>query len=103
MRVPWGRKAFAGYLGPEEGAWRAYDASELVRTGARPELEILIDQGDDDQFLVEQLKPEIFAEACRQAGQPLKLRMQAGYDHSYYFIASFIEDHIRHHAGALSA
>ncbi|MEE9299789.1 MAG: S-formylglutathione hydrolase [Alphaproteobacteria bacterium] len=100
-RAPWGQKAFSGYLGPDEGAWRAYDASELVQTGARPELEILIDQGSDDQFLAEQLKPEIFAEACREAGQPLKLRMQAGYDHSYYFIASFIEDHIRHHAAVL--
>jgi S-formylglutathione hydrolase len=101
-RVPWGRKAFAGYLGPNEQDWQQYDATELVRQSPLPS-EILIDQGDADDFLAEQLKPELFASACRDAGQALQLRMQPGYDHSYYFIATFIEDHLRFHAAALFA
>ena len=99
---PWGEKAFAGYLGPERKRWEAYDATRLVAAAPRRDTEILIDQGGDDPFLAEQLKPERFAEACRAAGQPLRLRMQAGYDHSYYFISSFIEDHLRHHAAILA-
>ncbi|MEX2630486.1 MAG: S-formylglutathione hydrolase [Tistlia sp.] len=100
MRVPWGRKAFAGYLGEDESAWRPYDATELV--GERPsQARILIDQGEADQFLAEQLRPELFAEAANRVGQPFELRLQPGYDHSYFFIATFMEDHLRHHAEAL--
>ncbi len=100
MRCAWGQKAFSHYLGPDPEHWRAYDASELVRTtpNQRP---ILIDQGLADPFLTDQLRPEVFEQACAEVGQPLTLRRQAGYNHSYYFIASFIEDHIRHHAAAL--
>ncbi len=102
MQVPWGQKAFTGYLGEDQEAWKAYDASELVR--ARPsKAKILIDQGTADNFLKEQLRPELFEKACEEAGQSLQLRMQEGYDHSYFFIATFIEDHLRHHAGALTA
>lgn len=100
IRSPWGTKAFANYLGEDKEAWRRYDASELVR--ARPSSsKILIDQGSADQFLDEQLKPELLVEACEDAGQPFELRVQPGYDHSYYFIQSFMEDHLRHHADAL--
>lgn len=100
IRVPWGRKAFSNYLGDDRSAWRAYDATELVRE--RPsQARILIDQGTDDQFLEEQLKPEVFEEACRDAGQACELRWQEGYDHSYYFIQTFVEDHLRYHARAL--
>jgi S-formylglutathione hydrolase len=101
-RVPWGEKAFGRYLGDDREAWKAFDASELVKK-QRFDGEILIDQGLADQFLANQLKPELFEEACALAGQPLRLRRQEGYDHSYYFIASFIEDHLRHHAAALRA
>ncbi len=101
-RVPWGEKAFSGYLGAEHTSWRKYDACELIRDGARAP-EILVDQGTADGFLEEQLRPELLREACEAAGQPLNLRMQEGYDHSYYFIASFIGDHIAHHARVLSA
>lgn len=100
-QVPWGEKAFSGYLGDDRAAWAEYDATALVASGKRFSGEILIDQGDADNFLKGQLKPEIFADACKAAGQPLKLRMQPGYDHSYFFIATFIEDHLRHHASAL--
>jgi S-formylglutathione hydrolase len=100
MQCAWGNKAFAGYLGEDRAAWGAYDASELVRK-KKFHSSILIDQGMGDRFLTEQLKPEIFEQACTDVGQPLILRRQAGYDHSYYFIATFIEDHIRHHAQAL--
>ncbi|MEX0694345.1 MAG: S-formylglutathione hydrolase [Rhodospirillales bacterium] len=100
-QVPWGEKAFAGYLGDDRAAWAAYDATALVAGGKRFSGEILIDQGDTDDFLNVQLRPEIFVAACKAAGQPLRLRMQAGYDHSYFFIATFIEDHLRHHAAAL--
>ena len=101
MHCPWGQKAFTNYLGSEQESWRAYDASELVLTAAsnRP---ILIDQGTTDPFLgKQQLLPEVFEAACKKANQPLTLRFQAGYNHSYYFIATFIEEHIRHHAAAL--
>jgi S-formylglutathione hydrolase len=101
-RVPWGRKAFAGYLGADETAWAAYDACALVR--ARPlSIPLLVDQGTADKFLDVQLKPELFEAACAESGQRLQLRRHAGYDHSYWFIASLIEDHLRHHARALEA
>lgn len=100
-QVPWGHKVLSAYLGDDRENWRDYDACELVARGAS-DVEILIDQGTDDEFLADQLKPELFVEACRQAGQALNLRMQSGYDHSYYCIASFMEDHLRHHAQALS-
>jgi S-formylglutathione hydrolase len=99
--VPWGRKAFGRYLGPDEAAWGPYDATRLLADRGPSAAHILIDQGTDDQFLAEQLKPELFAEAARNAGQKLTLRMQQGYDHSYFFIASFIEDHLRWHRAAL--
>lgn len=100
MLCPWGQKAFTNYLGNDEDTWRNYDASELVKT-ANYKRPILIDQGKADQFLEKQLLPHIFAEACAQVNQPLKLRFHEGYDHSYYFISTFMEDHIRHHAIAL--
>ncbi|BAY20318.1 putative esterase [Calothrix sp. NIES-2100] len=100
MRCPWGEKAFSRYLGSNQEAWRSYDASELVKQVGYDNF-ILIDQGTADKFVTAQLLPEIFAQACAEAKQPLNLRYQQGYDHSYYFIASFIEDHIRHHAIAL--
>ncbi|MBD1931737.1 MULTISPECIES: S-formylglutathione hydrolase [Cyanophyceae] len=100
MRCPWGQKAFSNYLGADKESWRNYDASELVLS-AKFNRPILIDQGTADQFLAEQLLPEAFEKACAEAGQPLTLRYQEGYNHSYYFIATFIEDHIRHHAIAL--
>ena len=101
MRCPWGEKALSGYLGPDREAWRDYDTTELLKRG-KSDATLLIDQGDADNFLTEQLKPELLAEACTAAGQVYELRMQPGYDHSYYFIASFVEDHLRHHAQALS-
>jgi S-formylglutathione hydrolase len=102
MRCPWGQKAFRTYLGTETDAWRAWDTTELLRSGARlPPL--LVDQGTSDKFLVEQLKPELLREACEQSGQPLTLRFQDGYDHGYYFVSTFMEDHLRHHAAALTA
>lgn len=100
MRCPWGQKAFTNYLGNDEDTWRNYDASELVKT-ANYKRPILIDQGKADQFLEKQLLPHIFAEACTEVNQPLKLRFHEAYDHSYYFISTFMEDHIRHHAIAL--
>jgi S-formylglutathione hydrolase len=101
-QCPWGRKAFTGYLGPQSEAWREHDATELVARRPFPG-PILIDQGTADQFLDDQLMPEKFAAAAVQAGQQLNLRMQPGYDHGYYFIQTFIEDHLRHHAGQLAA
>ncbi|MFO8038763.1 MAG: S-formylglutathione hydrolase [Sodalinema sp.] len=101
MSCPWGETAFRGYLGENRQTWSAYDASELVKTAAwrGP---ILIDQGEADSFLAQgQLLPERFEAACQEAGVDLRLRRQPGYDHSYYFIASFMEDHLRHHAEAL--
>lgn len=101
MQCPWGEKAFTGYLGPDKEHWAAHDATELVKAGARFQSEILIDQGRDDSFLEGQLKPQLFEQACADAGQPLELHMRDGYDHSYYFIASFIGAHIAHHARIL--
>lgn len=94
---PWGQKAFEGYLGADRTTWLAHDACELVLRGSRHSKKILIDQGRADEFLEGQLKPELFKKACQQAGQPLELRYQEGYDHSYYFIQSFLEDHIHFH------
>jgi S-formylglutathione hydrolase len=102
-RAPWGHKAFSGYLGPDEKLWSEHDASELVRRLPFPDGRgILVDQGTVDEFLEEQLYPEVFAEACREAGQPLTLRWHEGYDHGYYFISTFMEDHVRHHAEVLT-
>ena len=98
--VPWGEKAFTGYLGVDRASWREWDASQLL-ANAGEKLPMLIDQGDRDQFLAVQLRPEVLQVAALAAGLPLTLRTQAGYDHSYYFIASFIDDHLRHHAQAL--
>jgi S-formylglutathione hydrolase len=99
MRSPWGKKAFGGYLGPDQSAWRTYDATELMVDMAQPPFPhgILIDQGLGDKFLAEQLYPDAFEEACRASGQPLELRRHPGYDHGYYFISTFIEDHLRFH------
>jgi S-formylglutathione hydrolase len=103
MQCPWGTKAFSHYLGSDLAQWRQYDASELVQTLADPHRPILIDQGSADPFLAQQqLLPEVFERACQQANQPLTLRQQNGYDHSYYFIATFMADHIHHHAAILS-
>lgn len=103
MQCPWGRKAFTGYLGEDRAAWAAHDASELMRQQRSAPYPggILIDQGLADKFLAEQLHPEAFEAACAAAGQPLTVRRHAGYDHGYYFIASFIDDHLRHHAERL--
>lgn len=98
--VPWGQKAFGRYLGPDRAKWLEWDATALVQTAAE-RLPMLIDQGDRDSFLGPQLQPQVFAAAAQAASYPLTLRMQPGYDHSYYFIASFIEDHLRHAAAAL--
>lgn len=99
-QVPWGQKAFRNYLGDNESDWIGYDPTYLVKLTSE-RLPILIDQGDADQFLDEQLRPDIFAKVCAEVNHPLTLRKQLGYDHSYYFIASFIGDHFAHHAAAL--
>jgi S-formylglutathione hydrolase len=102
-RVPWGEKAFSNYIGPDTEAWREHDASELVRE--RPFSDgrtILVDQGLADNFLEEQLRPGLFEEACAEAGQPLTLRRHEGYDHGYFFVSTFMQDHVRHHADALT-
>ncbi len=101
MSVPWGQKAFAGYLGGDEAQARQYDATALLADGARFDGTILVDQGDADPFLDRELRPELLERACAAAGQPLELRRHAGYDHSYYFISTFIGDHMTHHAEAL--
>jgi len=100
MRCPWGNKAFSNYLGPDQESWKAYDASELVASrGTGPA--ILIDQGLADGFLEQELHPHHFEAACAAAGHDVTVRRHAGYDHGYYFIASFMEDHLRHHAAGL--
>ena len=98
--VPWGHKAFSRYLGPDRAAWAAYDAVALLATRRFPGT-LLVDQGTRDQFLVEQLRPERLRAACDAAGQPLELNLRDGYDHSYWFVQSFVEAHLRHHARAL--
>lgn len=99
--APWGQKAFKAYLGDDMVDWAQYDATELIRAGHTTDAHILIDTGKADNFYEEQLKPEVFFEACEEAGQKLTSRLQQGYDHSYYFVASFAEDHLRWHAEAL--
>ncbi len=100
LNCPWGEKALTGYIGPDRNAWREYDACALIEDGARlPDM--LIDQGNADNFLQDQLKPELLQATCEKAGQKLTLRMHSGYDHSYYFISSFMEDHLRWHAERL--
>ena len=99
-QVPWGRNALGQYLGADETAWRAHDAVALIDDGARL-TELLVDQGDADPWLVEQLRPELLEAACARAGIALTLRRQPGYDHGYFFVASFIEDHLRWHAARL--
>ncbi|ARO13514.1 S-formylglutathione hydrolase [Ketogulonicigenium robustum] len=99
-QVPWGEKAFTGYLGPDRSAWAAYDATALL-ADATERLPVLIDQGSADDFLESQLKPDVFVAEAERHSHPVTLRMQPGYDHSYYFISSFIGDHIAHHAAAL--
>src|SRR5713226_3495265 len=101
MRCPWGQKALTGYLGTDRTQWREYDATALIADRGWSGPRLLVDQGTKDQFLENQLKPELLKEACEQHGVPLELRMQDGYDHSYFFIASFIEDHLRFHADNL--
>ena len=106
INCPWGHKAFSGYLGDDKAEWARHDASELMSTQASATYPagILIDQGLADKFLIEkQLQPEAFEAACAKAGQPLTLRRHAGYDHGYYFIQSFVDDHLRHHAQQLGA
>ncbi len=101
LNCPWGEKALGGYLGEDKAAWREYDACALIEDGARlPAL--LVDQGEADNFLHEQLKPGLLALACRKAGIPATIRMQPGYDHSYYFISTFMADHVAWHAARLN-
>ena len=101
INCPWGEKALTAYLGSDRAAWREYDACALLDDGARV-AEILVDQGEADSFLEDQLKPELLEAACARAGVALALRRQAGYDHSYWFIQSFVADHLRWHAARLA-
>jgi S-formylglutathione hydrolase len=100
--VPWGIKALGGYLGDDKQAWRRHDAVALIEDGARFS-DFLVDYGDADPFLTEQLRPELLKRACEKANIPLVLRPQPGYDHSYYFISTFMGDHLRWHAARLKA
>ena len=100
-QVPWGQKAFAAYLGDDRAAWKAYDSVELIRT-AQERLPLLVDQGLDDEFRESQLRPDLLRQVCDQTGHPLTLRVRPGHDHSYYFIASFLGEHMAHHAAALN-
>ncbi|MBW6416426.1 S-formylglutathione hydrolase [Celeribacter sp. PS-C1] len=97
LNCPWGEKALTGYIGADKSSWREYDACALIEDGARVP-EILVDQGTADNFLEGQLKPELLTQVCEKTGQPLTLRMQEGYDHSYYFISTFMRDHLEWHA-----
>ena len=101
-QVPWGIKALGGYLGDDKKAWRGHDAVALIEDGARFS-DLLVDYGDADSFLAEQLRPQLLQAACEKANIPLTLRRQAGYDHSYYFISTFMDDHLRWHAARLKA
>lgn len=100
LNCPWGEKALGNYLGPEREAWREYDTTALL-AGAREQLPVLVDQGDADDFLAEQLRTPLLKQACADAGYPMTIRMQEGYDHSYFFISSFIGEHLAFHAGCL--
>jgi len=99
-QVPWGERAFAAYLGDDREAWKLYDTIELIET-ASERLPLLVDQGMDDEFLDRELRPDLLKTACEAADHPLTLNLRPGYDHSYYFIASFIGEHMAHHARAL--
>ena len=99
-RVPWGEKALGGYLGADRGAWRDYDACALIEDGARV-AELLVDQGEADAFLAEQLRPELLEAACQAAGIAATIRLQPGYDHSYFFVSTFLAEHVAWHAGRL--
>lgn len=101
-QVPWGRKAFTAYLGDDEAAWREHDAVALIESG-RSLPDLLVDVGEDDPFLGRELKPELLAQACARSGIPLTLRRHAGYDHSYYFISTFMTDHLHWHAERLKS
>jgi S-formylglutathione hydrolase len=103
LQCSWGMKAINGFLGGDTTMARRYDTTALIEDGARYPGKLLIDQGEADNFLVPQLKPELLEAACAKAGQPIEMRRRPGYDHSYYFIATFIRDHIEHHAAALSS
>jgi S-formylglutathione hydrolase len=98
--VPWGQKALTAYLGSDRAAWREHDAVSLIEDGRRLD-EILVDVGDSDTFIEKELRPELLERACAEAGIPLTLRIQPGYDHSYYFISTFMADHLRWHAERL--
>lgn len=102
MQCPWGEKALGNYLGDNRESWKAYDSCELIKAADTLPAAILVDQGQDDNFLEEQLKPQLLVEACRERGAKLDLRMQPGYDHSYFFIASFMDEHLRFHAKQLA-
>ena len=99
-QVPWGHKAFSNYLGEDHKTWQQWDSCELIRSGAA-QLPMLIDQGGSDDFLAEQLRPELLEQACAESGYQAQIRMQPGYDHSYFFIASYIGEHIGFHAAAM--
>lgn len=101
-QVPWGEKAFTAYLGTDKKTWSEYDTVELIAKASK-RLPLLVDQGTSDEFIANQLKPELLKNACEKAGHPLTLNMREGYDHSYYFIASFVGEHIKHHAKELYA
>jgi S-formylglutathione hydrolase len=101
MRCPWGEKALSGYLGGDRAAWAAYDSTELVRTRGWAGPPILVDQGEADPFVATQLKPELLEQACADAGVALELRRHAGYDHGYFFVSTFVEDHLRRHRAVL--
>lgn len=101
-QVPWGQKALSGYLGPDRASWRSHDAVALLEDGARTGA-LLIDQGESDPFLHEQLRPELLEDACQKAKQPLTLHRRAGYDHSYFFVSTFMETHLRWHAQRLGS
>jgi len=101
-QCPWGEKALGNYIGSDKATWAEYDTVELIKT-AQERLPLLVDQGDADNFLEGQLKPELLTEVCEANGHPLELRIQPGYDHSYFFMASFMGDHVAHHAKALKA
>jgi len=106
MNCPWGKKAFPLYLGDDQSTWKQYDATELIKEYKGKDLHILCDQGTSDNFLVgdvDQLQPLAFQKACLEAKQPVTFRMQAGYDHSYYFISTFVGEHLAHHAKFLYA
>lgn len=102
-RAPWGEKAFTGYLGTDRKTWAPYDATELVRSGCRASSRVLVDQGLSDEYLEHQLLTANFESACRESGQPATINMRAGYDHGYYFISTFVADHVEFHASMMSS